>query len=105
VVIDRSSNTDSCLVLVLLLAAWSLSVAAERGSGPLLALATALVGIGFNVKMLAAVVVLSGVRARLLRGGAARLAAAARCPRTRCDTWRPRSVPSAGRWQRVTGSG
>jgi 4-amino-4-deoxy-L-arabinose transferase-like glycosyltransferase len=58
VVIDRSSNTDSCLVLVLLLAAWALSVAAERGSGPLLALAMALVGIGFNVKMLAAVVVL-----------------------------------------------
>ena len=29
VVIDRSSNTDSCLVLVLLLAAWALSVAAE----------------------------------------------------------------------------
>ncbi len=58
VVIDRSSNTDSCLVLVLLLAAWALSVAAERGSGPLLALAMVLVGIGFNVKMLAAVVVL-----------------------------------------------
>ena len=58
VVIDRSSNTDSCLVTVLLLAAWALSVAAERGSGPLLVLAMALVGIGFNVKMLAAVVVL-----------------------------------------------
>ena len=58
VVIDRSSNTDSCLVLVLLLAAWALSVAAERGSGPLLVLAMALVGLGFNVKMLAAVVVL-----------------------------------------------
>jgi len=58
VVIDRSSNTDSCLVLALLLAAWALSVAAERGSGPLLVLAMALVGVGFNVKMLAAFVVL-----------------------------------------------
>jgi 4-amino-4-deoxy-L-arabinose transferase-like glycosyltransferase len=58
VVIDRSSNTDSCLVLVLLLAAWALSVATERGSGALLALAMALVGVGFNVKMLAAFVVL-----------------------------------------------
>ncbi len=58
VVIDRSSNTDSCLVLVLLLAAWALTVAAERGSAALFALSMALVGIGFNVKMLAAFVVL-----------------------------------------------
>jgi 4-amino-4-deoxy-L-arabinose transferase-like glycosyltransferase len=58
VVVDRSSNTDSCLVLVLLLAAWALLVATERGSAALLVLAMALVGLGFNVKMLAAVVVL-----------------------------------------------
>jgi 4-amino-4-deoxy-L-arabinose transferase-like glycosyltransferase len=58
VAIDRSSNTDSCLVLVLLLAAWALTIAVERGSLPLLALAMALVGLGFNVKMLAAIVVL-----------------------------------------------
>jgi 4-amino-4-deoxy-L-arabinose transferase-like glycosyltransferase len=58
VAIDRSSNTDSCLVLVLLLAAWALTLAAERGSLALLALAMALVGLGFNVKMLAAFVVL-----------------------------------------------
>src|SRR5262249_48575495 len=58
VAIDRSNNTDSCLVLVLLLAAWALTLAAERGSLGLLALAMALVGLGFNVKMLAAFVVL-----------------------------------------------
>jgi 4-amino-4-deoxy-L-arabinose transferase-like glycosyltransferase len=58
VAIDRSSNTDSCLVLVLLLAAWALTLAAERGSLALLALSMALVGLGFNVKMLAAFVVL-----------------------------------------------
>jgi 4-amino-4-deoxy-L-arabinose transferase-like glycosyltransferase len=58
VAIDRSSNTDSCLVLVLLLAAWALTVAVERGSRRLLALAMGLVGLGFNVKMLAAFVVL-----------------------------------------------
>jgi len=58
VAIDRSRNTDSCLVLVLLLAAWALTLAAERGSPGLLALAMALVGLGFNVKMLAAFVVL-----------------------------------------------
>jgi 4-amino-4-deoxy-L-arabinose transferase-like glycosyltransferase len=58
VVIDRSSNTDSCLVLMLLLAGWALAVAAERGSGALLGLAMALVGVAFNVKMLAAFIVL-----------------------------------------------
>src|SRR5262247_3492307 len=58
VAIDRSSNTDSCLVLVLLPAGWALTLAAERGSLALLALAMALVGLGFNVKMLAAFVVL-----------------------------------------------
>jgi 4-amino-4-deoxy-L-arabinose transferase-like glycosyltransferase len=58
VAVDRSSNTDSCLVMVLLLAAWALLVAAERGSWRLLVLAMALVGVGFNVKMMAAFVVL-----------------------------------------------
>ena len=58
VAVDRSGNTDTGLVLVLLLAAWALIVAAERGSRGFLWLATALVGFGFNVKMLAAFVVL-----------------------------------------------
>jgi 4-amino-4-deoxy-L-arabinose transferase-like glycosyltransferase len=60
VAVDRSSNTDSCLVLVLLLAAWALIVAAERGSWRLLILAMALVGLGFNVKMMAALVAVPG---------------------------------------------
>ena len=55
---DRSNNTESCLVLVLLLAAWALLAAAERGSRRLLWLATGLIGLAFNVKMLAAFVVL-----------------------------------------------
>lgn len=58
VAIDRTNNTDTCLVLTLLGAAWALLPAVERGSLGLLALAMALVGIGFNVKMLAACVVL-----------------------------------------------
>ena len=58
VAIDRSSNTDTCLVLVLLLAAWALTRAAEEGSRRLLLLSMALIGLGFNVKMLAAFVVL-----------------------------------------------
>src|SRR5262245_55308900 len=58
VAIDRSSNTDSCLVLVLLLAAWALMRAVETGRVVFLVLAMALIGVGFNVKMLAAFVVL-----------------------------------------------
>lgn len=58
VAIDRSSNTDTCLVLVLLLAAWALLRAAEDGSRRFLLLSMALVGLAFNVKMLAAFVVL-----------------------------------------------
>ncbi|MGH7644408.1 MAG: glycosyltransferase family 39 protein [Gemmatimonadales bacterium] len=55
---DRSGNTESCLVLVLLAAAWALLRACEHGSRGLLLLAMALIGLGFNVKMLAAFVVL-----------------------------------------------
>jgi 4-amino-4-deoxy-L-arabinose transferase-like glycosyltransferase len=58
VAVDRSSNTDSCLVMVLLLAAWALLAAAERGRWRLLLLAMALIGVAFNVKMMAAFVVL-----------------------------------------------
>jgi 4-amino-4-deoxy-L-arabinose transferase-like glycosyltransferase len=57
VAVDRSSNTESCLVLALLLAAWALLRAAETGSRPLLVLSAAVVGVAFNVKMLAAFVV------------------------------------------------
>jgi 4-amino-4-deoxy-L-arabinose transferase-like glycosyltransferase len=58
VAVDRSGNTDTGLVLVLLLAAWALLVAAERGRRAVVLLAMALIGLGFNVKMLAAFVVL-----------------------------------------------
>ncbi|MBV8650541.1 MAG: glycosyltransferase family 39 protein, partial [Alphaproteobacteria bacterium] len=56
VAVDRSTNTESCLVLVLLLSAWALSLAIERGSFGRLLLSAALLGIGFNVKMLMALV-------------------------------------------------
>ena len=58
VAVDRSSNTESCLILFLLLAAWALLRAAEDGSRRFLLLSMALVGLAFNVKMLAAFVVL-----------------------------------------------
>ncbi len=58
VAIDRDNLPDPALVLVLLLAAWALTRAAETGRLRTLMLSTALVGIGFQVKMLAAFVVL-----------------------------------------------
>lgn len=58
VAVDRSNNTDSCLVLVLMLACWALFRAAKAGSRPSLLAAAALVGVAFNVKMLAAFIVL-----------------------------------------------
>jgi 4-amino-4-deoxy-L-arabinose transferase-like glycosyltransferase len=58
VAVDRTNLTDSCLVLVLLLAAWALTRAAEKASWLCLLLAMLLVGVGFNVKMMAAFVVL-----------------------------------------------
>ena len=70
VAVDRSSNTESCLILVLLLAAWALVVATERASLRLLVLSMALVGVAFNVKMLAAFVVLPGFALSYLVGAA-----------------------------------
>jgi len=58
VAVDRSSNTESCLLLILLLAAWALTRAAEAGNRRFLLLSMALLGVAFNVKMLAAFVVL-----------------------------------------------
>ncbi len=58
VAVNRTNNIDSCLVLVLLLAAWALLKAAEEGNRRLLFLSATLIGLAFNVKMLAAYVVL-----------------------------------------------
>ena len=52
VAVDRSNNTDSWLTFFLLLAAW----VALRGSGLSLAISMALLGVAFNVKMLAALI-------------------------------------------------
>jgi 4-amino-4-deoxy-L-arabinose transferase-like glycosyltransferase len=58
VAVNRTNNTDTCLLLVLLLAAWALMKAVDEGSRRLLMLSMALVGLAFNVKMLAAYIVL-----------------------------------------------
>jgi 4-amino-4-deoxy-L-arabinose transferase-like glycosyltransferase len=63
IAVDRSNNTDSLLVLVLLLAVWALPRAGDPAAPWRLALAMALTGVGFNVKMLAAFGVLPGFAA------------------------------------------
>lgn len=52
VVTNRSNTAESLLVLVLLLASWAVLRAVEQGSRRWLLLAAALVGVGFNLKML-----------------------------------------------------
>ncbi len=51
---DRNNTIDSSLILTLLLAAWAFIKATETGKFRYLLLGAALVGIGFNIKMLQA---------------------------------------------------
>ncbi len=55
---NRNNTMDSQLVFTSLLAAWAISLALERGKLGWLVLGAILVGIGFNIKMLQAVMVL-----------------------------------------------
>ncbi len=55
---NRNNTMDGLLVLVLLLAAWATLLAAEQGRLPWLLLSAFLVGVGFNIKMLQAYMVL-----------------------------------------------
>jgi 4-amino-4-deoxy-L-arabinose transferase-like glycosyltransferase len=72
VAVDRDNLPDTALVFVLVVAAWALSRAIETGRlWPLLG-AAALVGIGFNIKMLAAFVVLPAFYLVYLVGGPGR---------------------------------
>jgi len=72
VAVNRTNNTDTVLLLVLLLAAWALLAATETGSRRLVLVAMAAIGIAFNVKMLAAFVVLPAFAATYLLGDLAR---------------------------------
>lgn len=58
VVMNRHNNPESLLVLSLVAAAWAMSRATAKGRLGWLLLAVAFVGIGFNIKMLEAFVVL-----------------------------------------------
>lgn len=54
---SRNNTVDNVLVLVLLLACYALTIAAEKGKLKYLLISMVLVGIGFNVKMLQAYMV------------------------------------------------
>jgi 4-amino-4-deoxy-L-arabinose transferase-like glycosyltransferase len=58
VVTSRNNTIDSLLILTLLFAAWALSIAAEKGSVRWLLVSALLVGLGFNIKMLEAYLIL-----------------------------------------------
>jgi 4-amino-4-deoxy-L-arabinose transferase-like glycosyltransferase len=58
VVTDRNNTIDSLLILTLLLGAWAATLAAEHGRLPMLLLCAVCVGLGFNIKMLQAYLVL-----------------------------------------------
>jgi len=65
---ERNNTIDGLLVFVLLLAAWAVWRAVERGQLRYLILGTFLVGLGFNVKMLQAFIPLPALYALYLLG-------------------------------------
>ena len=68
VVTNRNNTIDSLLVLTVLLGAYAISRAVEAGSLHWLLLAAVLVGLGFNIKMLEAYLVLPAFAAAYLLG-------------------------------------
>lgn len=63
VVMSRHNNPEAILVLSLVIAAWAMTHAAEKGKLAWLCLAVGMVGVGFNVKMLEAFIVLPALYA------------------------------------------
>lgn len=54
VAVSRNNTVDNLLVMTLLFACWALSLAAEKGKLKYLIISMVIVGIGFNIKMLQA---------------------------------------------------
>jgi 4-amino-4-deoxy-L-arabinose transferase-like glycosyltransferase len=54
IAVSRTNNMDPVLVFVCMLAVWALLTAAEKGSLKYIILSAAILGVGFNVKMLQA---------------------------------------------------
>jgi 4-amino-4-deoxy-L-arabinose transferase-like glycosyltransferase len=63
VAVDRTNNPDSILIFVLLLATWAFIRATERGRWAHLLLGAFLLGVGFNVKMLQAYLIVPALYA------------------------------------------
>mgnify|MGYP001590114808 CR=1 FL=1 len=61
VAVSRNNTCDNLLVLTLLLACWVISIAAEKGKFKYLLIGLAIVGIGFNIKMLQAYMVIPAI--------------------------------------------
>lgn len=61
VAVSRNNTVDNLLVLTILFACWALSVAVEKGNFKYLALSMILVGIGFNIKMLQAYMIVPAI--------------------------------------------
>ncbi len=68
---SRNNTVDNILVLVLLLACWALSAAASKGKFKYLILSMVLVGIGFNIKMLQAYMIVPALYITYLLSSAA----------------------------------
>lgn len=57
VAVSRNNTIDNTLVMTLLFACWALTIAAEKGKMRYIIISLALVGVGFNIKMLEAYMV------------------------------------------------
>jgi 4-amino-4-deoxy-L-arabinose transferase-like glycosyltransferase len=63
IVVSKTNNTDSILIFFMVLSAWALSAAAEKGSLRLLLLSAALLGVAYNAKTLEAFLILPALLA------------------------------------------
>lgn len=61
IAVSRTNNLDASLIMVLLFAIWAAIIAAEKGSLKYLLISMILVGIGFNIKMLQAYMIIIGL--------------------------------------------
>lgn len=61
VAVSRNNTVDNLLVMTLLFACWALSIAAEKGKMKYIIISLALVGVGFNIKMLQAYMVIPAI--------------------------------------------
>ncbi len=71
VAVSRNNTIDNLLVMTLLFACWALSIAAENGKLKWLIVSMVLVGLGFNIKMLQAYMILPAIYVVYLLSSAA----------------------------------